>query len=197
MDAAKLYFNLALTIVNLYSSQTMNLYLVGYMGSGKSSVGKRLANRLDLDFYDLDKMIEDYANAPISQIFRESGEESFRSLENHMLNKVMEMDNLVIATGGGTPCHSDNMTKILDHGLVVYLNLPVHKLIKRVKQGGQHRPLIAGKSDEELWDYVEQHFATRKETYERAHELINADRVNAALLDAIKNAFLDRLDVVK
>jgi shikimate kinase len=170
----------------------MNLYLVGYMGSGKSSVGKRLANRLDMKFTDLDTMIEDYANAPITQIFDESGEESFRSLENHMLNKVLQMDGLVVATGGGTPCHSENMPKMLEHGLVVYLNLPVHKLIKRVKQGNQTRPLIINKSDEELKSYVEEHFEQRRPTYELAHQVVNADRVNAQMLDGIKNEFLDR-----
>jgi len=171
----------------------MNLYLVGYMGSGKSSVGKRLSNRLDLDFVDLDTMIEDYANAPVHEIFEHSGEETFRSLETHMLQKVMEKDELIVATGGGTPCHSDNMQKMLDNGLVIYLSLPVPKLVRRLRQGMSNRPLVANKSDKELEDYVIEHFESRRETYEQAHQVVNADRINAEMLDTIKDRYLSQI----
>lgn len=163
------------------------------MGSGKSSVGKRIANRLGTTFVDLDTMIEEYANASVQQIFEESGEESFRALETHMLTKVLDQDDIVVATGGGTPCHSGNMDKMLDHGMVVYLELSPDKLVKRVTQGRSTRPLVAGKEGAELRAYIEQHLESRMPHYTRADITVDADRINANVLDEIKEAYLDRL----
>jgi len=168
----------------------MNLYLIGYMGSGKSSVGKRMANRLGLELVDLDTLIEEYAKAPITDIFKESGEESFRALEVHMLDRILKEENKVVATGGGTPCHSDNLEKMLDKGFVVFLDLDVHKIVKRVSQGKQNRPLVAGKPVKDLRVYVRDHLESRLPYYRQAHLTVDADRINAKVLDTIKDAYL-------
>ena len=164
----------------------MKLILIGYMGSGKSTVGKRLANRLDFSFVDLDKRIEEYANASIQEIFDNSGEDLFRQVENHVLNKVLEQDNIVIATGGGTPCHSNNMAKLKQSGFVVYLYLSPEKIKKRIEKAKKSRPLVKDFKKEGLLLFVQNHLEERSIYYEEADLKIDADRINATLLDEIK-----------
>jgi shikimate kinase len=164
------------------------------MGSGKSSVGKRLANRLDMEFIDMDRMIEDFAQATVDDIFDQSGEETFRSLENHILRKLLQEGPKVIATGGGTVCHSDNMEAILDHGFTVYLQLPASKLTKRVSQSKQNRPLIRERVGKDLTAFISNHLKEREVYYKQAHMTIDGDKVNSKLLDEIKENFLDWSD---
>ncbi len=167
------------------------------MGSGKSSVGRRLANRLDLDFVDMDKMIEDYAQATVEDIFSQSGEETFRLLENHILKKLLEGAPKIIATGGGTPCHSENMEKILEAGYTVYLELPPAKLQRRVTQSNKKnpnkRPLLQGLEGQELFDYIVKHLEERIPFYELSDISVNADRVNSSVLDEIKDGYLNMI----
>lgn len=164
----------------------MNLILVGYMGSGKSSIGKRLANRLEFDFIDLDKRIELFSNATIEDIFEKNGEDEFRSLESYVLSRVLKEDNMVLATGGGTPCYSNNIEILKENGFVVYLELKPDKLKKRLFWAKTKRPLIKGMDEEDLLEYIEDHLEERKEFYEQAHFIVNADKINAKLLDEIK-----------
>lgn len=173
----------------------MSLFLVGYMGSGKSSVGRRLANRLELDFVDMDTLIEEYAQATVEDIFSQSGEETFRMLENHILDKLIKEDSKVIATGGGTSCHSGNMEKMLSSGYTVYLELPASKLARRIHQSNVKnpgkRPLIKGLEGDDLFEYVVDHLSTRKEFYESADIIVDADRVNSSMLNEIKDRYFD------
>jgi shikimate kinase len=165
------------------------------MGSGKSSVGKRLANRLDLEFVDMDRLIESFAKATVDDIFDKSGEETFRSLENHILEKLLNDEPKVIATGGGTPCHSGNMAKIMASGYAVYLDVPPNKLVKRVKQSKQNRPLIREKTGEDLFTFIKKHLESREVYYDQAHLRVDGDRVNSKLLDEIKDSYLDWVEV--
>jgi shikimate kinase len=173
----------------------MSLFLVGYMGSGKTSVGRRLANRLEIDFVDMDILIEEYAQATVENIFSKSGEKTFRTLENHMLDKLINESPKVIATGGGTACHSGNMDKMLSSGYTVYLELPPAKLARRIHQSNKKnpgkRPLVKGLEGNALFDYILKHLNERKEYYEMADKIIDADRVNSSILDDIKEGYYD------
>jgi shikimate kinase len=164
------------------------------MGSGKSSVGKRLASRMDMEFIDMDRMIEDFAKATIEDIFDKSGEETFRSLENHILLKLLQEGPKVIATGGGTVCHSDNMEAILDQGYAVYIQLPARKLSKRVSQSNENRPLIRERVGKDLTTFISNHLKEREVFYKQAHMVIDGDKVNSQLLGDIKENYLDWSD---
>jgi len=173
----------------------MSLFLVGYMGSGKTSVGRRLANRLEVEFVDMDVLIEEYAQATVEDIFSKSGEDTFRMLENHILDKLIFGESKVIATGGGSACHSGNMDKMLSSGYTVYLELPPAKLARRIHQSNKKnpgkRPLVKGLEGNALFDFVMTHLNERKEYYEMADMTINADRVNSSILDEIKERYYD------
>jgi len=168
----------------------MNLILVGYMGCGKSSVGKRLANRMGFRFVDLDTHIEEYANASISDIYKSNGEEDFRKLETHVLSKVVNEKDIVLATGGGTPCFSNNMEVLLNNGYVVYLELDAKKLKRRLFKAKSKRPIIEGFEEDDLLEFISNHLEQREPYYKQAHHTLNADRINAKALDDIKNKVL-------
>ncbi len=165
------------------------------MGSGKTSVGRRLANRLEVEFVDMDILIEEYAQATVDSIFSKSGEETFRTLENHILEKLIHGDPKVIATGGGSACHSGNMHKMLSSGFTVYLELSSAKLSRRIHQSNKKnpgkRPLVKGLEGNALFDYVMTHLNERKEYYEMADMTIDADKVNSSILDEMKERYYD------
>src|SRR5688500_7926474 len=101
----------------------MKVFLIGFMGSGKSTVGKKLAQKMTLDFIDLDAYIEKQRQKTISYFFENFGEEKFREIERDALAELLEKDNVVISTGGGTPCFFDNMEKIKKNGISVYIEM--------------------------------------------------------------------------
>ena len=169
----------------------MNLILIGYMGSGKSSIGKRLANRLGHVFVDLDKRIEDLAKVSIEEIFEKSGEDEFRDLEDYVLSKVLKEVNIVLATGGGTPCHSNNIETLKKNGFVVYLELDPPTLKKRLFWAKSKRPLLKGMDEDEMLEYIEEHLEERLPFYEQAHITVDADRINASKLDELKDRLLN------
>lgn len=133
----------------------MPLFLVGYMASGKTTFGKALAEKLNVPFIDLDDYIEESTGQTISEIFSNRGEKGFRELEKEMLLKASQIsESAVIATGGGTPCHFDNMEFINSHGISVFLETSIPVLINRLLEENAKRPLVAGKTDEEIRDLV-------------------------------------------
>lgn len=125
----------------------MRVYLLGMMGAGKSSIGRLLAEKLNLPFMDLDDEIEDRAGKSISEIFHETGEPGFRQLEQEMLHRTASSKGLVVACGGGTPCHTENMDWINAHGLSIFLEVPIEELLSRLADETGHRPLLADSSD--------------------------------------------------
>jgi len=157
----------------------MIVFLIGMMGSGKSSIGKSLARLLTYNFMDTDMEIENKYQKKVSQIFEEKGEEAFRLMEQELLMNICEQGNLVVATGGGFPCFNKNMDVMNDLGLTIYLEAAPAFLVSRLKNAKHDRPLIATYSDDELLSYLEQLLAQRSEYYNSAKIHISAKSLKA------------------
>ena len=145
--------------------------MVGYAGSGKSSLGKRLARRMGLRFVDTDNVVEQQVGAPIADIFHYEGEEYFRIAERRAVESLAnEAMDLVIATGGGLPTWRDNMEWMLRSGVTIYLRRSPEQILSRLSAyGREKRPMFRGKSDEELLEFMRQQMAVREEYYAQAH----------------------------
>ena len=144
------------------------IVLIGYMGSGKTTVGKALGKEIGLPFYDLDWYIESRMRKKVSQIFAERGEEGFRVIERNMLHEVAEFEDVVISCGGGTPCFFDNMDYLNSQAQVVYLRCEPVVLRKHLLMGKGDRPLLKGKSPEELITYIREQLEYREQFYTKA-----------------------------
>lgn len=145
------------------------IFLIGYMGSGKTTIGKLVAAKLGYGFVDMDTHIENKLFKSVSQIFTEKGEAEFRRLEQSCLHEVAEFDDVIIATGGGAPCFFDNMDYMNSHGLTVYLKLTAEELAERLEAiGGNKRPLLANRKGEELRQFIAEGLAGREPFYEKA-----------------------------
>ncbi len=144
------------------------ILLVGFMAAGKTTLGKALAKDLGLQFVDLDLYIESRYHATVSQIFAERGEEGFRQIERNMLHEVAEFEDVIIATGGGTPCFFDNMEYMNAQGTTVFLDASVDVIFTRLTIARTQRPLAAGKTDEELRSYITETLNRRLPYYSRA-----------------------------
>lgn len=138
------------------------------MGAGKTTVGKALAKKLGVTFYDLDWYIETRMHRTVAQIFAERGEEGFRQIEHNMLHEVAEFENVVISCGGGTPCFFDNMEYMNSQGDTVYLKASPEVLCQHLRMGRTERPLIKGKSEEELAAFIREQLAYREQFYGKA-----------------------------
>ncbi len=147
---------------------TKNIYLLGFMGCGKSYIGKRLAQKLGWEFLDMDDFLEANEGMTISQVFAEGGEKLFRELERSYLHATYDFTKTVIATGGGAPCFFDNVDWMNTHGQTVYLKTPVPILVERLKSETAHRPLLAGKTTEALAAFITNKLAERSQFYEQA-----------------------------
>ncbi len=149
------------------------IILIGYMGAGKTTIGKILAKDLGVPFYDLDWYIETRMRKKVKQIFDERGEEGFRIIEKNMLHEVAEFEDVVVACGGGTPCFFDNMDYLVGQGDVVYLRGTPDVLFRHLKMGKGVRPLLLGKSDEELLEYIKENVEKREEFYMKANHIVD------------------------
>ena len=157
------------------------IILIGYMGAGKTTVGKALAQDLQLPFYDLDWYIEERFRHTIPQIFAEKGEDGFRRVEQNVLHEVAEFEDVVISCGGGTPCFFENMDYMNRQAMTVYLKASPDVLFQHLKMGKTERPLLKGKTDEELKAYIQASLATREPFYSRARYTLDV-----SLLDDYK-----------
>lgn len=146
----------------------MTIFLIGYMACGKTTFGRALARRSGMDFIDLDFYIEQRFRKSITQIFSEKGEEEFRRIESAMLREVGEFENVIISCGGGTPCFHDNIGYMLGRGDVVWLQASVERIVERLIINSSRRPLMKGKSPDELREAVEAGLAAREQYYSRA-----------------------------
>jgi len=149
------------------------IFLIGFMGSGKSTFGKKLAKELQLTFIDLDKVIEEKAKCSVSDIFKYLGEDTFREMESNALKSFEHLDGFVMATGGGTPCYFNNIEYINKSGISIYIDLDTKSIYNRLINAKNIRPTIKGKKDEELMQFIEETFMQRKAIYEQAKFRIN------------------------
>lgn len=149
------------------------IIIIGYMGAGKTTVGKALARELDLTFYDLDWYIEGRMRKTVPQIFAEKGEEGFRKIENAMLHEVAEFEDIVLSCGGGTPCFFDNMEYLNRQGDTVYLKATPDVLYRHLKMGKTERPLLKNKTKEEMYRFIEEQLVQREPYYIKAKNVID------------------------
>lgn len=155
------------------------------MGVGKTSLGKKIANRLQYEFIDTDMLIENKMGISVNEIFDLHGETYFRELEKEQLNEVKEMSKVVISTGGGLPCFNNLMDEILETGITVWLDVPTKIIVNRVTEAKEERPLLKNKSKEELFQFIDEAIDLRSEFYSQAHLRFENVSVNAQKLDQL------------
>ncbi len=149
------------------------IFLIGFMGSGKSTFGKKLAKELNTTFIDLDKVIEEKAKCSVADIFKYLGEDTFRAMESEALKSFEHLEGFVMATGGGTPCYFSNIDYINDQGISIYIELDTKSIYNRLVNAKNVRPTIKGKNQEELMKFIIETFQNRKAIYERATFKVN------------------------
>jgi shikimate kinase len=167
------------------------LYIIGFMGSGKSTAGKKLASLLGWSFIDLDKRIEEQTGKTIPEVFSQHGEDFFRNIETEVLKSLKSQTNTVISTGGGTPCHGDNMDHMLKTGLTLYLKLTPGQLKSRLSKSTGERPLIKDLSNVGLLRFIEEKLAYREKWYNRAEIIVEGTNLDTNLLYSLVISNLD------
>lgn len=156
------------------------IFLVGYMCAGKTTIGTELAQKLGFTFIDLDQYIESQEGKSISTIFAEKGEAYFRQLERQALTDMFVQEKVVIATGGGTPCQGDNMTRMNRNGTTVFLNPNLDELALRLEIGKHTRPLLKDKTSAEMRHFIEQMLKERLPYYSQAKYTCSGDLATGA-----------------
>lgn len=155
----------------------MRIFLIGYMGSGKSTLGKALAKNLNYKFIDLDHHIEERYGKTISQIFETEGEQRFREIERDYLHGTTAMENTVISSGGGTPCFYDNIDWMNEKGMTVYLEMAVDGLFNRLVNAKDERPLLQKLTAEEMKAFIRENLSKREPYYLKAQHVIKGQNV--------------------
>ena len=157
----------------------VRVFLMGFMGAGKTTLGKALAAHLGVSFIDLDQYIESRYMKSVSQIFATRGEQGFREIESRLLREVGEFDNVIVSCGGSTPLIGDNMDYMLSQGQTVYLKCSNETLLSRLKTARSQRPLIASKTDDELALFIESETKRLEPGYLRAQYICPGDRLES------------------
>ncbi len=161
--------------MNEFNQQMKRIIILGYMGAGKTTVGKALAEDLKCQFYDLDWYIESRMRKTVKQLFDERGEAGFRKIEHNMLHEVAEFDNIILSCGGGTPCFFDNMDYLNQQGETVYLKATPDILHKHLKMGKSVRPLLLNKTPEEIQLFIQQQLTEREPSYLKAKYILDVN----------------------
>jgi len=160
----------------------MRIFLIGFMGCGKSTIGRALASALNFTFIDLDTFLEKRYFRSIPQIFAEEGEAGFRLKERKILEEVSAFDDVIVATGGGVPCFFDNMDLMNKTGFCFFLDVDTDSLVNRLIHAKTERPLIKGKSPEELHVFIEGLLAKRRPFYEKAEYILKGSEITPELV---------------
>ena len=153
------------------------IFLVGYMGTGKTTIGRELAKALNLDFIDLDHYIQGRYQKTVSQIFEEVGEAGFREIEQKILHEVGEIENVVISAGGGTPCFHGNMEYMKQAGQTIYLKASPEVLVQRLNSCKDKRPLIRDKNEDELLIFIRDSLQKREPYYNAADIIFETEEL--------------------
>lgn len=166
----------------------MIIFLIGFMGSGKTTLGKQLAAKLGYRFIDQDEVIEQQYQMTVSEIFAKHGEQEFRKAENAVLQELVKSEKCVIATGGGAPCFHNNMELMNEGGFTVYIKVDPEILVQRLKVAHASRPLIKDKSRDELLEYTRQKLAERTAFYSQAKLILHSKNLTIEdILRALKD----------
>ncbi|MBP5710751.1 MAG: (d)CMP kinase [Bacteroidales bacterium] len=160
------------------NSPKANIVLVGFSGAGKSTVGRKIANRLSFSFIDTDRYFEEKYRFTIFNFFKNFGEELFRRLEREILLEVLDFENVVIATGGGTPCFFDNMDIINQKSTSIYIEMSPVSLSDRLWHSKKPRPLTHNMSREELDQYISTKLTERSAFYKKAQYTIKGENID-------------------
>jgi len=153
------------------------LTLIGFMSSGKTTIGRQLAAKKGSSFIDLDEYIVQKTGRSIPSIFKKEGEQKFREIENQCLMEVLAIPGLVVALGGGTPCFYDNLEFIKSHSTSVYLQVSAENLARRLEHSPAKRPLLRGKSREVLLAYIKNELEKREVFYLQADYVMQSDNI--------------------
>ena len=167
----------------------MLIFLTGFMGAGKSLLGKCLAKRLGLGYLDMDVLLEEVEGKTIQQIFAEKGESYFRDLEAKLLREMTQYSNMIVSTGGGIPCYNDNMEWMNDHGITIYLDVSPMELARRLMNESDKRPLLNGKTPEELKKFIHSKLQERSYYYNQAQFVCNAGHTVDELVEGLAGYF--------
>jgi shikimate kinase len=167
--------------LNIY----MKIFLIGFMGSGKTTLGRKLAARMNYEFIDLDHKLEQQVELSIAEYFSLFGEDAFRKLEAEVLRKTAYSDNVIISTGGGLPCYFDNMDWMKANGKVVYLKLTPKTLADRLESVKEDRPLLQDKHGDALIAFIEQKLAEREPFYSQANIIADGLSLTAERLKQV------------
>jgi len=170
---------------NLPTTLSMRIFLIGFMGTGKTHWGKIWAAENGLNFFDLDDEIEKRMNQSIKSIFESKGEDQFRIIERDALHSFGEKDQFILSCGGGTPCFFDNMEWMNSCGITVWLDTPATELTKRLIAEKDHRPLIRNESPETLEAYISGKLAEREKFYKAAKIHLETQYIAAQSFDQI------------
>jgi shikimate kinase len=166
----------------------MRIYLIGYMGCGKTTLGRKLAATLKLTFIDLDTFLEEKYFRTIPQIFQEEGEAGFRRKEQNVLHEVSTFDDVIVATGGGAPCFFNNMDVMNNTGFCIFLDVDTDSLVSRLIHAKTERPIIKGKSPDELHQFIDEMMLKRRPFYEKARYILKGSEIKPdQVIELLKN----------
>lgn len=165
----------------------MKIFLTGFMGSGKTTLGRKLAARMNYEFIDLDHKLEQQVELSIAEYFTLFGEDSFRKLEAEVLRKTPYPENAIISTGGGLPCFFDNMDWMKANGKVVYIKLSPKTLADRLESGKEERPLLQDKHGDALVEFIGHKLAEREPFYAQANIIADGLSLTAERMEQILN----------
>jgi shikimate kinase len=181
------------SFINSPSGVGGKLFLIGMMGSGKSYWAQLLSAQYKIDWMDLDAEIEKESMMAIKEIFETEGEASFRKKEEKALHNLSKLKNIIVATGGGTPCFYNNMQWMNEHGITIWIDEPIDNLVKRLKPEKTHRPLIKNLSDDELHSFLEKKLNERKYFYSQAQHHLTGNNISELSFEKIIQQHAQRI----
>lgn len=168
----------------------MKVFLLGFMGTGKTHWGRLWAAQHQMDFFDLDTVIEETTGLSIPAIFEQHGEAYFREKERALLYSFEDKKNFILSTGGGTPCFFDNMEWMNEQGITIYLSTPVYTLKERLIKEKEHRPLIKNLSDGEIEQFIEKRLKERNRFYSAARLILSTESITDTTFTQIKRSYV-------